>query len=60
MLLNANRVVKLLWTIVVEHLIVSELSKEPLDYTNTIAKSANCEFVVNFDYYKAASSNMYI
>ena len=45
---------------VVEHLIVSELSKEPLDFKDTIEKSANYEFIVSKHDYKAASSNLYI
>ena len=45
---------------VVEHFIVSELSKEPLDIKDTIEKSANYEFIVSKPDYKAASSNLYI
>ena len=41
-------------------LIVSELSKEPLDIKDTIEKSANYEFIVSKHDYKAASSNLYI
>ena len=43
---------------VVEHLIVSELSKEPLNIKDTIEKSANYEFIVSKHDYKAASSNL--
>ena len=45
---------------VVEHLILSDLSTEPLDNKDTIEKSANYEFIVSKHDYKAASSNLYI